>query len=588
MANENARYSQEDILDQSAFLNEGTHLDENSIAGDAFAEEFDFDKMEEELQNQLDKEFADLELLKEERDKIGNPDSLGKVILDEVWSQFGNQIGLDMTNETLNQKYDREHAGETYADIGNEIMKDERYKKANKEMKEKQKSGDLKDEYTGKTLGANDDTNLDHTVSRKELYENKRRQQANIDTKDLANKKENLNATNASLNKSKNSKSVDEYLSGREEREEALRKQNESANKKVDEKNISDVEKRLEKEKNNKRFQDKLDADDELMRKADKEARTAINNDIAKGVAKETAKKAGKDALKQIAVSALFLLLKEIMNGFVRFLKDKAKSFKGFLGEMKEALKSFFVKLKNVVQTGVSSVVGTIVTEIFGPIVSTFKRLASLIKQGISSVIEAVKYLKDKENKNKPFSVKVAQVGKIITAGLVAGGAIFLGEVFEKLLNNIPIMKVQIPLLGSLANIVGMFLASIVSGIVGAIVINLIDKLIAKKQKAEAQAAVIDRNNKIIDTQRKLQAVREVQLERGKLKAATEITERHTQAAEIMKDSYGYIMEDFVEDFPGEANVSFIDNDDEKIDREATEVGNELFFLLSELKQGGK
>ena len=45
-------------------------------------------------------------------------------------------------------------------------------------------------------------------------------------------------------------------------------------------------------------LQDKLDADDELMKKADKEARKTINKDIAKGVAKETAKKAGKDALK--------------------------------------------------------------------------------------------------------------------------------------------------------------------------------------------------------------------------------------------------------------------------------------------------
>ena len=89
-------------------------------------------------------------------------------------------------------------------------------------------------------------------------------------------------------------------------------------------------------------------------------------------------------------------------------------------------------------------------TEIFGPIVSMFRKLAGLIKQGVTSVIEAVRYLRDKKNKDKPFSVKVAQVGKIITTGLIAGGAIFLGELFEKILLSVPGMQISLPLLGTL------------------------------------------------------------------------------------------------------------------------------------------
>ncbi len=79
-----------------------------------------------------------------------------------------------------------------------------------------------------------------------------------------------------------------------------------------------------------------------------------------------------------MTVSALFSLLKEVMNGFVRFIRSQAKSFQSFLDEMKKSNKIIFEKITNVLQTGVSSVVGTIVTEIFGPIVSTFKKLASL------------------------------------------------------------------------------------------------------------------------------------------------------------------------------------------------------------------
>lgn len=72
-------------------------------------------------------------------------------------------------------------------------------------------------------------------VSRKELYENARRKQAGIDTKDLANMDENLKATNESLNKSKGAKSIDEYTdpAKREQREKDLREQNERANKKL-------------------------------------------------------------------------------------------------------------------------------------------------------------------------------------------------------------------------------------------------------------------------------------------------------------------------------------------------------------------
>ncbi len=395
---------------------ENAVLNDEDIFNEEFNESFDIDELEEKLQSQLDEDFADLEFLKEEKEKIGSPDALGKVVLDEVWKQFSNQIGLDITNETLNQKYDREHQGETYEDVGKKVMQDQKYKDANKAMKEQQQSGNLKDEYTGKNIGPNDKANLDHVVSRKEIYENERRKQAGIKTEDLANKDENLKPTNESLNKSKGAKSVDEYVSGREQREKDLREQNERANKKIDESNMSDTEKQKAKEKNNKQLQDKLDADDELMKKNDKEARKAIKKETTKGVAKETAKKAGKDALKQMAISALFSLLKEVMNGFVRFLKNQAKSFKNFLEEMKNAIKSFFGKITSYLQTGASSAVGTILTEIFGPIVSTFKKLASLIKQGVSSLAEAVRYLNDMNhakrviNMNNPGKAELSTI----------------------------------------------------------------------------------------------------------------------------------------------------------------------------------
>ena len=74
--------------------------------------ELGIEDLEDSLEAELKLQLSDLAFLEEERAKIDNPDTLSKVIIDEVWTQFGTQIGLDMTNETLIQAYNREHPEE--------------------------------------------------------------------------------------------------------------------------------------------------------------------------------------------------------------------------------------------------------------------------------------------------------------------------------------------------------------------------------------------------------------------------------------------------------------------------------------------
>ena len=498
-------------------------------------ENFNIDELEANLEAELESQLRDLSFLEEERAKIGNPDSLGKIIMDEVWTQFGNQIGLEMTNETLIQAYEREHPEAYSKEIGDAIMQDEKYKQANAAMKKQYEEGTLVDEYTGKMMGTDVKPNLDHVVPRKELYDNPRRKQAGIETAELANKDENLAATNESLNKSKKERSNQQYVAGREEREAKLKQQNEAAHKKIDASNMSEAEKRMEHEKADRRLQNKLDADDKRMLEADKKARQAINRDIAQGVATQTAKKAGKDALKMMAVSALFDLLKSIMNGLVRFFKEKQKSFRSFLSEMKASIQHFVSHISNFARTGASSFVGTVVSEIFGPIVSMFKKLASFIKQGASTITEAIHYLTDKNNKNKPLSIKIAQVGKITTTGLAAAGAIIGGELIEKALLQIPVMAVEIPLLGSIANITGMFLASLLSGIIAAIIMNRLDAFIAKRQKVNNLTSQMDKKNEILNVQHTLKVVKIEKLENARQEASQNIGKRHKFAAEQLE-----------------------------------------------------
>lgn len=467
------------------------------------------DEIENALTSQMEDALADLELLEEERKNIANPESLANSVKDQIFSQISSQFGLDLTNETLIQKYDREHPEEkNYDDVAKRTMQDKRYKDANKNMKDKQASGDLVDSYSGEKIKQNDKANLDHTVSRKEIYENQRRKQAGLSTEDLANREKNLNPTTESTNKSKKDKSVKDYNASRKENEKKWKDDYEKKIKKIDnDPSMSAADKKVAKEKAKKQYDDKLKADPKKMADADKVARKDQNKEIFKGAAKNTAKKATTDALKVMMTSALMDLTKEILNGLIRFFKSKKKSFEIFLNEMKASLKSFFSKIKNFLSESIKSAVGTIVTEIFGPIVSTFKKLASFLKQGINSLLEAINFLKNKENRKLPFSIKVAEVGKIVTAGLATAGGIVLGEVIEKALLAIPGFATPIPLLGTLANIIGNFLGGIVAGIVGAIVLHLIDKFIENEQKAANTAAQIQKRNEVLNTQNLLNVV---------------------------------------------------------------------------------
>lgn len=465
------------------------------------SENLNYDELEELLEEQFTMEFSNLEKLELECKEISSPDKLGDVILDEIWNQFANQIGLDMTSDTLLKQYNDKHPNGYTKEEGAKIMKDKRYTYANSAMKEKQKNGNLKDEYTGKTIKINEKANLDHVIPRKQIFENPWRKIADIETVDLANKSENFAATNESLNKSKGAKSNSEYIKNRELREKELRNQVQRANEKIDKMNISDAEKRNLKAENNKRLNDKLAADSKKMLKAEKRAKKAINKDISKKASVRIAKKAGKDAIKAMFVAALFGMLKEIMNALVRYFKAKQQSFDTFMDEMKKALHSFFGKIKDFIKVGVDSFVGSIVGEIIGAFNQKLQKLPNLIKQLFGSIRESISYLSNPENQTHSTAIKIAHISKIITSGIVAVGALFLGEYFEQFLNKIPGMTFEIKLLGTIANILGMFLASLLTGILGAIIINGLDQFISKKLIEENQKQQADKKNELLRIQ---------------------------------------------------------------------------------------
>lgn len=523
------------------------------------SENLNYDDLEELLEQQFTMEFSNLEKLEIECKEISSPDKLGNVILDEIWNQFANQIGLDMTSDTLLKQYNDKHPNGYTKEEGAKILKDKRYIDANKAMKETQKNGNLKDEYTGKKLKINEKANLDHVVARKQIFENHWRKIADIDTAYLANKKENFAATNESLNKSKGATSNSDYIKNREVREKKLRDQVQRANEKIDKKNISDAEKKNLKAENEKRLNDKLAADSKKMLKAEKTAKKAINKDIAKKASVRMANKAGKDAVKAMFVVALFGMLKEIMNALVRFFKSKKCSFDSFLDEMKNALHSFFGKIRDFIKVGIDSFVGSIVGEIIGAFAQKLKKLPNLIKQLFGSIRESISYLSNPENQTHSTAIKIAHISKIITSGLVAVGAMFLGEYFEQFLNKIPGMTFEIKLLGTIANILGMFLASLLTGILGAIIINGLDGFISKKIQDENKKQQADKKNELL----RIQDVQIFVAEQNVAVKRNDIFSKMVKNHQKLRELLGNVQEEF---------------SNSKIDFKQRLLANEMYF----------
>ena len=589
---------------------ENAILNDEDILNEEFTETFDFDELEEKLQSQLEEELADMHFLEEEKEKIGSPDNLGNVIMDVVWEQFLNQVAvtagedfikenrglhLDLRNEAHIQTTENFAEGkiashntkidyqQRYDDWQNNFQKDPNieHKNSNYRYNEDQTVWEKHDNRSdswkkvlnkdarsdfdkGRPTGKNTaNTNMDHTVSAGEIIRDPAAN-AHMTREEqiaFANSEKNLNLMDSAANQSKGDSTMTDFLDS---------------------------------ERDGKKAAERFNIDEEALRKKDAEAREeyekqkkeAEEKSIAAGKQsqKEEAFRIGGKALRAVLMQLLAELVREMIAKLVKWFKSANKALDTLLGSMKEAIHSFIGKMKTHLINAGNTVFSTVATAIIGPVFETIKKGWMILKQGWSSLKNAVKYIKDPTNKGKPVGILLMEVGEIVITGLTGVGAMLLGEGFEKGLKIIPVFAFEIPLLGSLANILGIFLGAVVAGIIGAIAINLLDKLISKKQKEEVQAAAIEKGNQIIAKQHQIQIVSEVLLERNKENTQSNISGRHQEAASIMNDAYGNIMEDFVEDFSENIYTSVIDEEDVIMNKEIDKASNDLDDLLDGLK----
>lgn len=580
---------------------ENAVLDKKKQLNEDLTESFDFDELEEKLQNQLEEELADMQFLTEEKEKIGSPDNLGNVIMDVVWEQFLNQVAvtagedfikenrglhLDLRKEAHIQTTENFAEGKTathnteidyqqrYDDWQSNFVKNENgnvvthQTRSGKEeatlVKGARKPFDDERKKRGLVGNAEKGTDMDETVSVAEIIRdpsaNAHMTQEERIEFDLS--KKNLNEMDSSWNRSKGDTPTNEWLDNTNSKGQ---KPQEIFDNMTDE----DVEKLRQKD---------AEAREEFEKKKKEAEQKSI--EAGKKSRKEEAFRIGGKALRAVLMQLLAELVREIIAKLVKWFKSSKKTLDTLLDSLKEAIHSFIEKMKQHLINAGNTLFTTVATAIIGPIVGTIKKVWIMLKQGWSSLKNAIAYIKDPANKGKPIGRLLMEVGKIVIAGMTGIGAMLLGEVIEKGLMTIPVFAVEIPLLGSLANILGIFLGAVVAGIIGAIAINIIEKQIEKSMKRENVDAQINKGNEILRTQHQIQIVNEVLLDRDKQNAQSNISGRHQEATSIMKDAYGNIMEDFVEDFSENEYSPIIDAEDVITNKEIEKVSNDLDDLI--------
>ena len=517
------------------------------------AEDMDFAQLESQLEAELDSQMEDLKVLEEEHDKIGNPATIGETVKNVVWEQFINQVGviagedfirenrgltLDLRDSAHIQTTENFEKGKI-ATHNDKIDYQKRYDdwQANFQHDE---NGDVKTHQTrtgkqeatlvngarkpfdeGRPTGSVErGTDMDHTVSAGEIIRDPAAN-AHLSKEEqiaFANSEANLNEMNAGQNRSKGDKSMTDWLDN----------PNKNGQKPDEIFDINEEQK-------------------EKYREKDKEARTEYERVKKEGEKRsiETGKKSQREeafrisgkALRSVIMGLLASLVKDIIQKLVAWFRSSKRSLSTFIDSVKLAIKSFLSNMKTHLLNAGNTLITTIFTAIFGPVIGMIKKAWIFLKQGYKSVKEAIEFFKNPANKNMPFSIKMMEVGKIIVTGATAGGAILLGETIEKGLMTIPVFAFQIPLLGSLASLLGMFFGALISGLIGALALNLIDKMIAKKQRSINLSQQINKKNDIINSQEQILVVTAAQAANDKKDTAQNVMNRHQEANDIIEKS---------------------------------------------------
>ena len=448
-------------------------------------EEIDYEGLDNLLNKEIESQLKDLENLRTERAEIGTPKKVVDAVSQIVWEQLILQIAGTAGRDFIKQNHDLNLSLSKADHILNEDsfargeMPSHNFKNFEKYNDRYQKWDANFTDHTHEHLNKNyrdafdrdrpmgsKSMAMDHTVPVAEMLRDKKvaafmSEEQKIKFANDTNI--NLKPLDSAANQSKSDKTVSEWF---------------------------------ESTRDGKHPYERFNIDKEEVLKNDKTARSELDRQVKQGQEeakaegyesiKSEAKMVGTMAAQAIAVALFAKLTRHIFTEIIKWLSDKERNAKTLIENIKKGITDFFLDFKNNVLLSVDIGMTVILTSLFGEIVPFIRKILMFFVIGGRTAYEVIKYLKNPATKKKDTPTVILEVGRIAVIGLTAAGGIALGNAITVILAYYcPPLRAQIPLLGSWAGIIGIFLGGLIAGVAGALIVYQIDRTLMRRELSE-------------------------------------------------------------------------------------------------------
>lgn len=397
--------------------------------------------------------------------------------------------GVDTINNVRNNVYSSEEVKQQLeketSGYNKEVARElhggsQKYRDINQQQTALQKQHKLKDVNTGKILARNQETDLDHTVATKTIWEDKGRALAGLSADELANTKSNLHLTDKSINRSMGAQDKEVYADDLERKKEIWKQQN---IKDQQNPNLSD-EKKRSKEQNTR---NRLEADKQSIKENSQSASHSIEHRIngyyksskfLKGTVANGAKQGFNQAEKAVVGIIIFQVEDAIMQSTLQIIKqwDRYKSIKDRFSAFIDLAKINLKKIKNHVSqikdAALSGVTGGFFAATINTIINAFMttsgNLAKVLNDSLIALVQATKLIL-LPNSRISLREKVKQATKIVVTAVMASTSIVLGDILGKTI------AVKVPAIAPISDLIGNVISAIIAGSLTALLIYSVD-----------------------------------------------------------------------------------------------------------------
>lgn len=413
------------------------------------------------------------------------PFGLGKVL--SVYDKVGGNV--DTIHNARKEVYATDEARDNYAKvppmdkaIRKTVDRDSRYIDKNRMDSIDQAAGVLKNAYTDEIFGPKqvNKRNLDHTISAAEIYRDRGRDLAGLETIPLANSASNLNPTNERFNQSKGDQKVENLVKRlqkespvRRERIAELQSKSDLTTKEWNELKLS-LEKQIIADNpkliltKDKAARDEYEA---KLHEAYYKSQNFKNNLIGTSV-----KEGGTLAFRQAFGHMLVEFFAATFDEFQDFYRNGAahdRWWPELRSRMERVASRVGSKWKDALAAGgagfVAGVLSNLITVFLNTLMTTSKRVIRMFREGFMSLLRALKTLAMPPN-GMTFREGAHEALKVICAGAVIIGGVVLEEFIEKFI-------LTIPGLGLIGSLVSAVIIGALTGITSVFVVYMIDRL---------------------------------------------------------------------------------------------------------------